>query len=162
GFGTVGCLAFSRDGSLFAVGLGRSILIWDLLQIRDELRPLGLDWNAPPYPPRKSRESGSLLTVEIDPGTRTVPTLMERLKRAMAFGERLADLDRRIRENPRDIGLLLQRGSLRQDMAQWKEALADYERCLEIEPSSERALNALAWLLVTAPPELRDAQRAAA
>ena len=44
-------LRFSPDGaSLFALQYDQQIQVWDLRRIREELRKLNLDWNAPPFP----------------------------------------------------------------------------------------------------------------
>jgi WD40 repeat protein len=45
------CLAFSPDGSHLAAGRDHIIHLWDLRRIRGHLAALGLDWDAPPYPP---------------------------------------------------------------------------------------------------------------
>jgi len=45
-------LVFSPDGTkLIARTDQRTVLVWDLRQIRDQLALMGLDWDAPPYPP---------------------------------------------------------------------------------------------------------------
>ena len=44
-------LAFSPDGTkLVASTTQKTVLVWDLRRIRDQLVPIGLDWDAPPYP----------------------------------------------------------------------------------------------------------------
>ncbi len=44
-------LVFSHDGTkLIARTSEKTVLVWDLRQIRDQLAPRGLDWDAPPYP----------------------------------------------------------------------------------------------------------------
>ncbi len=44
-------LRFSPDGSrLFALEYDQQVQVWDLRRIREELRKLNLDWNAPPIP----------------------------------------------------------------------------------------------------------------
>ena len=44
-------LAFSPDGTkLVAATRQMTALMWDLRRIRDQLAPMGLDWDAPPYP----------------------------------------------------------------------------------------------------------------
>jgi WD40 repeat protein len=45
------CLAFSPDGTHLAAGRDHIIHLWDLRRIREQLAALGLDWDAPPYPP---------------------------------------------------------------------------------------------------------------
>jgi WD40 repeat protein len=47
-------LSFSPDGRQLATGTGEhTILLWDLGRVREELRALGLDWDASSLPPRK-------------------------------------------------------------------------------------------------------------
>jgi WD40 repeat protein len=49
---TCGALAFSADGSQMAVSVAsRAIQRWDLRLIREGLKPMGLDWPMPDYPP---------------------------------------------------------------------------------------------------------------
>ena len=44
-------LVFTPDGTkLIARTDQKTVLVWDLRRIREQLAPLGLDWNAPPYP----------------------------------------------------------------------------------------------------------------
>ena len=45
--------AFTPDGSrLIALGLeSQALHVWDLRLIRQQLAKMGLDWDAPPYPP---------------------------------------------------------------------------------------------------------------
>jgi len=35
---------------LFALEWDQQVQVWDLRRIREELRKLNLDWNAPPFP----------------------------------------------------------------------------------------------------------------
>jgi serine/threonine protein kinase/WD40 repeat protein/tetratricopeptide (TPR) repeat protein len=54
-------LVFSPDGTkLIARTEQKTALVWDLRLIRDELRPMGLDWDAPPYPP-EGAPSGTIM-----------------------------------------------------------------------------------------------------
>jgi hypothetical protein len=44
-------LVFSADGTkLIARTNQKTVLVWDLRRIREQLAPMGLDWDAPPYP----------------------------------------------------------------------------------------------------------------
>ncbi|MFL5241258.1 MAG: WD40 repeat domain-containing protein [Gemmataceae bacterium] len=65
-------LTFSPDGSLL-IGTtddGRCARAWDLRRIRQGLRNLGLDWEAPPFAPSQPEPTGAerLLSAEIDIG----------------------------------------------------------------------------------------------
>jgi WD40 repeat protein len=56
-------LGFTPEGTrLVAVSDdGKAIHVWDLKRIRAELVPLGLDWDAPPYPDRPDPAPGPLV-----------------------------------------------------------------------------------------------------
>ncbi len=60
--------AFTPDGAeLAAVGTGSRVLYtWDLRAIRAQLKELGLDWDAPHYPPPPAAQP--LLRVQVDMG----------------------------------------------------------------------------------------------
>jgi WD40 repeat protein len=48
-------LAFSPDGSLLVTrGQNETLRLWDLRRIREQLKEMGLDWSAPPLPPRSN------------------------------------------------------------------------------------------------------------
>jgi serine/threonine protein kinase/WD40 repeat protein/tetratricopeptide (TPR) repeat protein len=63
---------FSADGSLLigSTDDSRCVRVWDLRRIRQGLQELGLDWDAPPFPPAKPEPIGAdrLLTVDMDLG----------------------------------------------------------------------------------------------
>jgi WD40 repeat protein len=48
-------LCFSPGGTMLVV-CGSAMHAWDLRAVRRELRPLGLDWDLPPYPPDPTGE----------------------------------------------------------------------------------------------------------
>jgi WD40 repeat protein len=57
-------MAFNPDGTRLAAGRDHVIHLWDLRHIREQLAPLKLDWDAPPYPPaRPDRASGRVVIV---------------------------------------------------------------------------------------------------
>jgi len=44
-------MVFSPDGTKLVAGTNQNTaLVWDLRRIREQLAPMGLDWDAPPYP----------------------------------------------------------------------------------------------------------------
>ena len=55
GAANISYLRFSPDDSrLFALEYDQQVQVWDLRRIREELRKLNLDWNAPPVPPESA------------------------------------------------------------------------------------------------------------
>ncbi len=127
-------MSFTPDGTRLVVtnGDSRSIHVWDLRMIRQELAKMDLDWDLPPYPPRAPELKP--LRVEVD----------------------LSGLAAMIQaENCRRQG----DGHFRS--RQWEKAIAAYSKAIELEPQSAYALNNLAWLLATCPDiRLHDPVRA--
>jgi eukaryotic-like serine/threonine-protein kinase len=62
---------FSPDGTrlLACGGDTGSLHVWDLRLLRQELAQLGLEWNAPAYPPRQPIIAAQPLRVEVLPGS---------------------------------------------------------------------------------------------
>ena len=62
-------LCLSPDGDhLAAACMNHLVLVWDLRAIRQQLAPMGLDWDLPPYPPTERRRPSGPLRVKIDMG----------------------------------------------------------------------------------------------
>jgi WD40 repeat protein/Tfp pilus assembly protein PilF len=96
----------------------------------------------------------------------TLPDAVAYLKRARRF-ERLAqwrlavaDLDQAIRRLPDDPQLYEHRASIQMLLAQFAPAIKDLEKALDLDAGRAEAANALAWIYLTAPRELRDPPRA--
>ncbi len=67
--GSLDELGFSPDGSsLIAACVDGPVLVWDLRTLRRELDGMGLDWEAPPYPPPREGKDLLPLQVEVDMG----------------------------------------------------------------------------------------------
>jgi WD40 repeat protein len=65
----VGALEFSIDGArLLARTRDHGLHVWDLRRLRAELAALGLDWDAPPYPPPRDFGDPPPLKVVVDMG----------------------------------------------------------------------------------------------
>jgi tetratricopeptide (TPR) repeat protein len=66
---------FSPDGSQLVTyaGRGGAMHVWDLRQIRRQLKEMDLDWDLPPYPPPPSEMVNSL-RVEVQAGERPART----------------------------------------------------------------------------------------
>ena len=49
-------IAFNSDGTQLIVAsrYAKTVHVWDLAKIRAGLKPMGLDWHWPEFPPRKS------------------------------------------------------------------------------------------------------------
>jgi tetratricopeptide (TPR) repeat protein len=66
-----------------------------------------------------------------------------------------------IRNDPRNVDLLIQRAMIYHEIDRVEEARATYETVLKLDPDRAVALNNLAWILVTDPDEAsRDPERA--
>jgi WD40 repeat protein len=127
-------LCFTADSRhLAATGSESHVLyLFDLATIRKELRELGLDWDDSQLPPLSEDPIARVhLTVEL--GT---------LAPAAAAGE-LVDTANRLEERKN-----------------YRESLTTLREAIKIDPDHVVANNNLAWLLVTGPIELRDAQSA--
>jgi tetratricopeptide (TPR) repeat protein len=73
----------------------------------------------------------------------------------------IAYLTEQLASRPRNVRLLAKRAEVASGWGRQKQAIADYEPILAVEPNSWVALNNLAHLLVTAEDaSLRDAPRA--
>src|SRR5262249_33674405 len=67
GQGRVGNMTFNPDGTqlIGADGDNLGIHVWDLPKLRAELKDLGLDWDAPAYPPGPAAEQPSPAVPEV-------------------------------------------------------------------------------------------------
>ena len=139
-------LAFSHDGTkLVASTHLKTALVWDLRQIRDQLVPMGLDWDAPPYPTAADpRESPGPL-----PPPRPVRVLGEVSEPQARRAVELVEMNRRLAAKPDDAEALVHRGWLFTQQKKWPEAIHDLEHQLRLRPGDSDA----AWLLVKAYQE---------
>jgi WD40 repeat protein/tetratricopeptide (TPR) repeat protein len=134
-------LAFSPDGTkLVAATRQKTALVWDLWRIRDQLAPMGLDWDAPPYPtvPAASDAAGPL------PPPRPVQVVGEVIEPQARRAAELAELNPRLAAKPDDAEALIHRGWLFTQQKKWPEAVADLERGLHLRPGDTDALYTLA------------------
>ena len=134
-------LVFSPDGTkLVASTDQKTVLVWDLRRIRDQLAPMGLDWDAPPYPtvPAASDAAGPL------PPPRPVRVVGEVIEPQARRAAELAELNRRLAAKPDDAEALIHRGWLFTRQKKWPEAIADLERGLHFRPDDTDALFLLA------------------
>ena len=139
-------LVFSPDGTkLVAATRQKTVLVWDLRRIRDQLAPMGLDWDAPPYPtaPAASDAAGPL------PPPRPVRVVGEVIEPQARRAAELAEMNRRLAAKPDDAEALIHRGWLFTQQKKWPEAIADLERGLRLRPDDSDA----SWLLAEAYQE---------
>ncbi len=132
---------FSPDGTrLVAFTEQRTALLWDLRRIRDQLAPMGLDWDAPPYPVASaaSEASGSV------PPPRPVRVVGEVIEPRSRCAADLAEMNRRLATNPDDAEALIHRGWLRLAISKAAESAADLERALRLRPDDVDARYLLA------------------
>jgi serine/threonine protein kinase/WD40 repeat protein/tetratricopeptide (TPR) repeat protein len=129
-------LAFNSDGTKLVVGSDRNTaLVWDLRRIRDQLAPMGLDWDAPPYPasPVASEGEGPL-------PPRPVRVVGEVLEIGARREAELAELNQRLSADPDDAEALIHRGWLRLNLSRSNDAVIDLERAVRLRPGENDAL----------------------
>ncbi len=133
-------LVFSPDGTtLVARTEQKTVLVWDLRRIRDQLAPQGLDWNAPLY--ETARELRDLPGQMVPPRPiRVVGEVVEPQARRAA---EWAVMNRRLAAKPNDADALIHRGWLSTRQLKWREAIVDLEQSLRLRPDDSDAL----WLL---------------
>jgi tetratricopeptide (TPR) repeat protein len=139
-------LVFSPDGTkLVAATRQKTALLWDLRRIRAQLAPMGLDWDAPPYPsePGASDVPGPL------PPPRSVRVIGEVIEPQARRAGELAEMNRRLAANPDDTEALVHRGWLFTQPKKWPAAIADLESRLRLRPDDADAC----WLLAEAYQE---------
>jgi tetratricopeptide (TPR) repeat protein len=128
-------LHFTPDGSRLILTAGRPahVRVWDLRLLRSELAKMGLDWDAPPYPPVKAAETQPRsLNVELQ--------LMDPLEAAARRKETQGNQHRANKE--------------------FAEAIACYREVIQSEPHNSNIMNTVAWLMAIGPPEVRDGHEA--
>lgn len=69
-------------------------------------------------------------------------------------------LDNLVADNADDADVLRSRGDALLSISKHKEALADYESALKIEPDDSGILNNYAWVLATGSDKIRDGKKA--
>jgi WD40 repeat protein/Flp pilus assembly protein TadD len=140
-------LVFSPDGTKLVASTGqKTALVWDLRRIRDQLAPMGLDWDAPPYPVASaaSEASGPV------PPPRPVRVVGEVIDPQARRTAEMAEMNRRLVANSDDADALIHRGWLFNGQKQWPAAIADLERRLRFRPDDADAC----WILAEAYEEM--------
>jgi serine/threonine protein kinase/WD40 repeat protein/tetratricopeptide (TPR) repeat protein len=134
-------LLFSPDGTkLIASTTQKTALVWDLRRIREQLAPMGLDWDAPPYP-AASAASGAPGPIPPPRPVRVVGKVIE--PQARRAGE-MAEMNRQLAVNPDDAEALVHRGWFSLQEKKWPAAIADLERGVRLRPDDADACCLLA------------------
>jgi tetratricopeptide (TPR) repeat protein len=109
--------------------------VWDLRRIRAELVKLGLDWDAPPYPPADEKPIEPL-EVEIDRGDidtpQLAPPVQDRLKALLAM------YSLQIYFAPYHPLPYHVRGNIYSTLGQFNKAIEDYAEALRWQPPSPK------------------------
>jgi hypothetical protein len=126
-------LAFSPDGTKLVAGTDRkTVLVWNLRQIRSRLAPPGLDWNASPYPEAKASAAEAVASPIPQPlSVRVVGEVLEPQARHRV--ER-AEMDRELLTDPKDAGALIHRGWPSLTEQRLPEAIADFDNLHRQQP----------------------------
>jgi serine/threonine protein kinase/WD40 repeat protein len=179
-------LCFSPDGArLVIVDQERTRHVWDLRAVRRQLSDLGLDWDAPPFPPPVSAETTLRVQVElggIRPAARldsgrvlfglaaaTQPLHPESHRRLGIILENQGELEqaraaysRAIILQPRRADLYARRGWCEYQLGLGLEALADLQRAVSLAPEDRVACRQLAWFYLWGPAPFRAPEQALA
>ncbi len=96
-------ITFSPDGTRLVSGTKTKIsLLWNLKRVRDQLRELDLDWDAPPYPDASEPVAGAIVLELLGHVTEPKARLAADLAEATA----------RLAVNPNDPDALMMRGAV--------------------------------------------------
>ncbi len=133
-------MVFSPDSTkLIARTNQKTVLVWDLRRIRDQLHSRGLDWEAPLYPtaPDSPAALGPVQQV------RAIKVVGEVLEPQAQRAVELAELNRRLAVAPDDAEALIQRGWVFNQQMKWPEAIADLVHLLRLRPDDTDACRLL-------------------
>jgi eukaryotic-like serine/threonine-protein kinase len=133
-------MAMSADGTkLVALTNKKTLLLWDLRRIRGQLAPMGLDWDAPPYPATSAGDSTDPV-----PPLWPVQVVGEVIEPQARRAAELEEMNRRLAAKPDDAEALMHRGWLFTEQMKWSKAIADLERASSLRPDDTDALFLLA------------------
>jgi serine/threonine protein kinase/tetratricopeptide (TPR) repeat protein len=162
-----GGATFTPDGTKLVVSAKDGLRVWDLRRLRRELDLLGLDWDAPPYPPEQGK-AGRPLSVVVDARAFLLQesAWMDKADAHVAHG-RWADAQAAysevLRRNGASFTAWNGRARVFRKLGQWDNAIADLSQALKLMPDDPDTLNDLAWLLASRPDgKRRDPHRAVA
>jgi WD40 repeat protein len=143
---------FSPDGAkLVTFGSDLSTLhVWDLRALRAELSALGLDWEAPPYPPAPPSLDSQSLQVTVDLGFVEVERLLSEGNRhwsAREYGEAIEAVRRAVERDPNspeannNLAWFLIAGP--NELRNTKEAVLYARKAVALDPQSQVPQNTL-------------------
>jgi serine/threonine protein kinase/WD40 repeat protein/tetratricopeptide (TPR) repeat protein len=157
-------ICFSPDGSQLVTDARSdgAFQVWDLREIRRQLKEMGLDWDRPPYPP--PTDSARPLRVRV---VAAEPPPPSNELDAQAFRERglvyvqlrlygiatddfnqarvldperfpweevVRSYSQAIKRNPQDAEAYFHRGQARWQLGQWAEAIQDWAEAIRLQP----------------------------
>jgi serine/threonine protein kinase/tetratricopeptide (TPR) repeat protein len=141
-----GAAAFTPDGTQLVVTGKNGLRVWDLRRIRAELAKMGLDWDAPPYPPAIERKDPPPLQVTVDLGQVGKATAAIHASRGLThfnlgeWDKALAEYSKAIELDRKNAGLWNNRGNAYHALRQYDKAIADYSKAIDLDSKL-----ALAW-----------------
>jgi serine/threonine protein kinase/WD40 repeat protein/Flp pilus assembly protein TadD len=129
-----GFVTFSPDGSRLVETSNDppGAHVWDLRAIRRQLAEMGLDWDAPPFPPaRSSTGEGDNPPLKLDTDFGFLKNVVENRKsheaqNSVPAEELIARLNERLKTSPEDAESLHQRGHAFLRSGRPEDALADF------------------------------------
>jgi WD40 repeat protein/Tfp pilus assembly protein PilF len=126
---------FTPDGTRLVVGAKEGLRVWDLRRVRAELVKLGLDWDAPAYPPAPERAADPL-EVQVEGGDldppQAPPANQEALQTLLAVHSLQAYWA------PCHPEPYRQRGYVYLELGQPDKAIEDFTQALRWQPPSPK------------------------
>ncbi len=119
----------------------RSLYIFDLRRLREQLADLGLDWDLPPYPPAKPEELNPVLAPRLQVELIDAEWTVSREK-MLEYDSRQAA--KRLSESPTDAEAHFRLGAYLLHVGKPDEAYKHLSRAIEIRPDMDEALHPLA------------------
>jgi hypothetical protein len=126
---------FSPDGSQLVTDAGRdgAFQVWDLREIRRQLKEMGLDWDRPSYPPPS--DSARPLRVRV---LAAEPPLPSKEADARAYLER-GLLFVQLRRYPGATADFIRASTLDPERPPWEEVVSGYSQAIERNPQDAEA-----------------------
>jgi len=136
--GSISPNGFSPDGTLLLASGAESgaLYVFDLRRIREQLAELDLDWDAPPYPPRKPEEARPAVDAPLQVKLLDAEWGLSRPKLAQYEGRKAVE---RLFLNPFDPDAHYRLGGLLLESGQFADAHAHLTAALAFRPDLETA-----------------------